>query len=42
MIEFKKYTKDDYEAVCCSLIELSSRDRTHISFRASGRISTGI
>lgn len=29
---FKRYTKDDYEAVCRFLIELNERDRTHINW----------
>ena len=32
MIEFKRYTKDDHEAVCRVLIELNERDRTHINW----------
>ena len=32
MIAFKRYTNDDYEAVCRFLIELNERDRTHINW----------
>lgn len=32
MMAFKRYTKDDYEAVCRFLIELNERDRTHINW----------
>ena len=32
MMAFKRYAKDDYEAVCRFLIELNERDRTHINW----------
>ena len=31
-MEFRRYTKEDYEAVCDFLIELSEHDRTHINW----------